>query len=255
MNLSQFIEWLASNPWLIITGFIITLISLLLAIIFYIKSKKVKLLCYAIRSQNIVRDLVSRIDLLEMLYDGKRIENLTATKIAFWNAGNDIIDKNDIVNNCPLTVNVEKGYKILDVKTFNNDKGNQFSIKLSDDRSHIDISFEYLAKNEGEIIQLLHTGKSEQDIKIDGRMKYSSKPPMLTNATNTINSPLKIILGVCFGLPIYLIVEIVSNGIIRPTIYDIMGMAFLFILFWGSGFAILSRHFLPNGFKKFEEEY
>lgn len=85
MNLSQFIEWLAPNPWLSIAGFIIGITGIVLTIIFYFKSKRVKLLYYSIRSQNIVKDLVSRIDSLEMLYAGERIENLTAAKIVIWN--------------------------------------------------------------------------------------------------------------------------------------------------------------------------
>ena len=164
MNLSQFIEWLATNPKL---NFTIAIIGLFLAIFFYIKSKKVKLPYYAISSQNIVRDLVSRIDSLEMLYAGERIENLTATKIAFWNAGNDTIKREDIPDKAPLTINVKKGYKILNAIILHFiEKSNEFSIHISDDKSHITIDFEYLDKNEGVIIQLLHTGRSEQVLKL-----------------------------------------------------------------------------------------
>lgn len=252
MNLSQFIEWLATNPWLIITSFIITITSLLLAIIFYIKGKKVKLLYYAIRSQNIVRDLISRIDSLDMLYANERIENLTATKIAFWNAGNDTINSNDIASVRPLTINVKEGYKILDAKTLNYNPVNQFSIKLSDDKSQINISFEYLAKNEGAVIQLLHTGKSEQDIEIQGIIKDYSKTPMRINDTHTIDSEYKIILGICFSLPVLVIVIAVADGSFF-FIGNIIVAAFLLILFWGLGLLIL-RDSLPKGLKKFEDK-
>ncbi|MCZ7363103.1 MAG: hypothetical protein O8C58_07200, partial [Candidatus Methanoperedens sp.] len=112
---------------------------------------------------------------MEMLYAGERIENLTATKIAFWNAGNVTISSNDFaskkpftikVKECkilrtePYTVSVKTGYKILDVKKLYYNPINQVEIKCSKDKSQIKINFEYLAKNEGAIIQLLHTGKS-----------------------------------------------------------------------------------------------
>jgi hypothetical protein len=68
-----------------------------------------------------------------MLYAGERIENLTAIKIAFWNAGNDTIKGQDIKK--PLTVNVENGYKILKADQFHIiDNENKFSINLSDDK-------------------------------------------------------------------------------------------------------------------------
>lgn len=51
----------------------------------------------------------------EMRYSGPQIENLTVTKIAFWNAGRDTIDNQDVASAGPF-VHVKEGYKILDVK-------------------------------------------------------------------------------------------------------------------------------------------
>ncbi len=251
MNLSQFIEWLATNPKL---NFTIAIIGLFLAIFFYIKGKKVKLPYYAIRSHNIVRDLVSRIDSLEMLYAGERIENLTATKIAFWNAGNDTIKREDIPDKAPLTVTVKKGYKILEAKILHFiEEANQFSIPISEDKSHISIYFEYLDKNQGVIIQLLHTGKSKQDIEINGKIKGFGIPKR-KNATIVFNSGHLIFFVFCFGIPVYIIgMGVANGGIFEATIGEIIVIAFFFILFWGFGFLILSQ-ILPKGFKKFEEE-
>ena len=249
MNLSQFIERFASNPWLIITGFIITFLGLLVTIIFYYKTKKK--LYYAIRNQNIITDLISKIEFLDMLYDGKRIENLSATKIVFWNGGNETIYRDDIASKSPLTVKVKTGCKILDAKTLIYNPVNQFSIQLSDDKSLINISFEYLAKNEGAVIQLLHTGKSEKDIEILGIMKYSGKPPKQIYTIQTINSGSLIFVGIRLILPVILIVIVSVEGNIFETGNIILSAAML-ITSWLWGFQALSR-FLPRGLKQFEE--
>jgi len=248
MNLSQFIEWLATNPWLIITSFIITIISLPLVIFFYFKSKKDKKLYYAILSHNIVRDLVSRIDSLEMLYAGERIENITVTKIAFWNAGNDTIKGQDIKK--PLTVTVENGYKILKADQFYIiNKENKFSINLSDDKSHIIVDFDYLDKNQGEIIQLYHNGKSENDIKIDGYI-MGSGAPIHKNAIKVLDSISLIHLGLWLGLPVFFIVITVADGSIFE---NIKAIAFFLIMSLVMVYLILKDR-LPKRFEKFQDE-
>ncbi len=248
MNLSQFIELSATNPWLIIASFLITIISLLLAIIFYFKSKRDKKLYYAILSHNIVRDLVSRIDSLEMLYAGERIENLTAIKIAFWNAGNDTIKGQDIKK--PLTVTVENGYKILKAEPLHIiDDINKFSINLSYDKSHINVYFKYLDKNQGEIIQLFHNGKSGNDIKIDGYI-IGSGAPIHKNARKVLDSISLIHLGLWLCLPVFFFVISVADGSIFE---NIKAIAFFLIMSLGMGYLILKDR-LPKGFEKFEEE-
>jgi hypothetical protein len=256
MNLSQFIDGLAMNPWLIIIGFIITIISLLLAVIFYVRGKKVKLPYYAFNSHNIVRDLVSRIDHLDILYHGEPIENLTATKMAFWNAGNDTINCKDIARADPLTVVAKEGYKILDAKIVNViNTANQFSITPpADERSHININFDYLDHNEGAIIQLLHTGKSGKDIEIHGTIKGFGKP-LLKSATTARDSISLIRIGFFFfAFPVFITVLSAANGRFYEEIKFII---FIFILYGGSAGLILyliSKQSLPKGFKKFEEE-
>ncbi|MGB8217597.1 MAG: hypothetical protein WCE94_09895 [Candidatus Methanoperedens sp.] len=255
MNLSQFIDGLATNPWLIIIGFIITIISLLLAVIFYIKGKKVKLPYYAVNSHNIVRDLVSRIDDLDILYHGEPIENLTATKIAFWNAGNDTINGQDIARADPLTVIANEGYKILDAKIVSViNTANQFSITSPAGERSININFDYLDQNEGAIIQLLHTGKSGKDIEIHGRIKGFGKPK-LKSATASRDSNSFIHVGlIFFAFPVFITVLSAANGRFYEEIKFII---FIFMLYGGIGglisYLILKRS-LPKGFKIFEEE-
>jgi hypothetical protein len=134
-SISQLAEWFGMNPWLSLLSFILAVLGVALAIIFYFKGRKVKLPCYAVRSTNIVRNLVSKIESLEMLYSGEPIENLTVTKFAFWNAGRDTIDRRDIASADPLTFHVKRGYKILDAKILSEKKkSNKFSITTSPDR-------------------------------------------------------------------------------------------------------------------------
>lgn len=263
---SQFIDWLAKNPWLAVTIYIITVISLLLTIIFYDKGKKVKLPYYAVKSYNIIKDLDSTIDLLEVLYSGKRIENFTATKIAFWNAGNDTINSDDITSTNPLTINITEGYKILNAKILQViEPANQFEIDIIDDMS-IGIHFDYLDKNQGAIIQLLHTGKSEKDIEIKGKIKGVGEP-IRKSARISHDSISLFNLVIIYGFSIFLfllLINMIFNILIEfmnGNIADIYEIIFGIILFtiiisfcWGLAYLLLRQTLLPKGFKIFEEE-
>ena len=256
---SQLTEWLETNPWWGFVGFIMAILGFASAIIIYIKVKNVKSPCYAVQSRNIVRDFVSKIDTLEMLYSGKPIENLTATKIAFWNAGRDTINSQDIASTDPLTVHVKKGCKILDTKVlYMKNLVNRFSITTADDLSNITLNFEYLDKEEGAIIQILHTGKSSEDIEIRGTIKGAGKPvqkhvPKLREAVPILPSLTDKMRRLIFALLIFIIpIPVFVRTFLGDDIYlKVAGVIFL-IFYWGMGFKVIKRR-LPKGFDVFEE--
>lgn len=176
-SFSQLAEFLGTNPWLSIISFVIAVMGVALAIVFYIKGKRVKLPYYAIRSANIVSDFGSWMKPLEMRYSSQLIENLTVTKMAFWNAGRDTIDHQDIARADPLTLHVKESYKILDAKILSEKTpANKFSITTSPDQSSLTLEFDYIDKDEGAVIQLIHTGKSGEDIDFGGSIKGAGKP-------------------------------------------------------------------------------
>ncbi|MCK4736873.1 MAG: hypothetical protein KAT65_30755 [Methanophagales archaeon] len=252
-SFSQFAEWLSVNPWLSVASVIIALSSVILTIIFS-KSKKIKLPYYAVRSVNLVRDMVSSIESLEMLYSGEHIENLTATKIALWNAGHDTINSQDIASAAPLTVHI-KGGKILDAKVDQKNPANKFSVDIADDKSYATIQFDYIDKNEGVVIRLFHTGKSSEDIEINGKIKGVGKPiPILVPPP-----PLFELAIMCFIVPIILIASLIfllSGITVKPKIVLILIIvgAIILITFWGQGFYHLKRR-RPQGFEVFEEKF
>ena len=256
---SQLTEWLETNPWWGFVGFIMAILGFASAIIIYIKVKNVKSPCYAVQSRNIVRDLVSKIDSLEMLYSGKPIENLTVTKIAFWNAGRDTINSQDIASTDPLTVHVKKGCKILDTKVLYTKKlVNLFSITTADDQSNITLNFEYLDKDEGAVIQILHTGKSSEDIEIRGTIKGAGKLaqkhvprlrgdiPLFPSLPNKMRRLIFALIYFLFPIPVFVLMYLYGgiDGMVAGII--------ILIFYWGMGLHIIKRR-LPKGFDVFEE--
>lgn len=265
-------EWLTENPWISALSLFLALLGIILAIIFFIRGRRTKEPRYTIRSTNLMRDFTSRLEALEMTYAGKRISNLTATKLAFWNNGKDTINGSDIAAADPLMVKVNDGYKILDSSVlYAKNAANQFSINQSDDGSHVLIQFDYLDADEGGVIQLLHTGKSSDDIEVCGTIKGAGKPnrrsvPMLkylpfplpssrreSKSSISLKAKRWTIAVVTFVFPVLFVVSIfLTPESTKPTLAKVIVSAIVLLMYWGVGFYALKRR-VPRGFEIFEE--
>jgi hypothetical protein len=82
---------------------------------FYRRGLRLKEPCWAIRSNNLVAGFTATYPLLEIRYKDAKVENLTVSKVLFWNHGADTIHVKDIAEADPLRLVGVAGTKILDV--------------------------------------------------------------------------------------------------------------------------------------------
>lgn len=166
-----------------IFGVVITTLSCILAVIFYLKSRKRKKPCYEMYSINLLNSELKHLKDIEIIYKGNYVKNLTATKLAFWNAGNETIDKSDIPESAPLTITGNNGTTIYHAEVISSsDASNQIRIEENNivddsDPNAIDITESYIIKfdyldqwQKGEI-RILHSGISDKDIIVTGKVK------------------------------------------------------------------------------------
>ena len=245
---SQFTEWFISNLWSIAS----LSITLVFATYFYIKSKKVKLPLYSYWNVNIINELVNKFESLEMTYSGLSIENLSVTKILFWNGGNDTIDNKDISSVDPLKIRVNENYEILESNVlYSKNPANQFSIKTSDDKSYAALEFDFLDKDEGGLIQLIHTGISDKDIEIHGTIKGAGKPVHAKQNFYLLNMQYfkKIILIIVAPvlLSLFYVIFFRSDFILSKKIIVFSMFIGITFLYWGFIFYLAKRK-IPKGF-------
>ena len=173
------IDLLARNPWLIVLGSvasIISLVSLPLSFYFYVRSFRLRLPRYALRSTSVITGTKERFPTLKITFEGHEedLQNLTVTKVAFWNQGEEAIRKADVSS--PVTIHLKDGFKIIDASIIQNKGGNnEVTITTTANKKSIPISFKYLDKNEGTVIQVFHTGSSN-DVSVDGTIIGAGKP-------------------------------------------------------------------------------
>jgi len=151
-------------------------IGALIATFFYYKSRKSKKPRFEIKSYNIIRDFEAQTVPLEIRFSGVEVENVTVSKIAFWNAGDETMKGSEVASTDPVTVHLTSGCKILDAKVLAiKNKANKIEIEKQGD-SCVVVKFEFIDKDEGAVIQLVHTGKSSRDIRVDGTVWGAGKP-------------------------------------------------------------------------------
>ena len=63
---------------------------------------------YILRTVNLVRENVQKIDTVNILYAGNKVNNLSITKIAFWNDGKETINNSDVAQNNPIRLIIDK---------------------------------------------------------------------------------------------------------------------------------------------------
>ena len=153
------------------------IIGFTLAIIFYRKSKRLLLVTYAVRTIELIKGSAENLKLLKIIYNDKIVPTLSISKIALWNGGRDTINQSSFANLSPLKIKLDDKYDILEASVlYMKNSSNDFKITVGENLKYIDIEFDYFDKNEGLILQIYHTGKNSDNIKVEGRIKSGKNP-------------------------------------------------------------------------------
>ncbi len=170
MTQNLILKKMMQNPYIWALLALCTIISLPYAIYVSIKGKIKKEFSYTSDSNYIIRNGKNTISQLKLTFDDKPIKNLTATKIAIWNSGNQVINATEMVNSKELSIQISsESNEILAAEIIaSSEETNQFS--LSTNPKSVKISFDYVEKNDGVVIQVLHTGPQES-LTVTGKIK------------------------------------------------------------------------------------
>lgn len=97
---------------------------------------------------------------LKLLYGRKLINELSYTDLIIWSKGRRSVNAADIAPTAPLTISVSEDADILDYQIVTqNEPANNFNLCL--DGRNIIVHFDYLARKNGAIIRIAHTGNDE----------------------------------------------------------------------------------------------
>src|ERR1051325_1942562 len=108
-------EHLAAHPLFGLYTFLFGLLfSAALSYSFHRFSIRTKQPYWAIKSTNMVQGFSRQLPSLNIRYGDSEVENLTVSKVMFWNAGNQTLDGQDISRVDPLRIEPVGSTKMLD---------------------------------------------------------------------------------------------------------------------------------------------
>ncbi len=222
--MNGFIEWLNHNPLLNLVFLILAILSIVISVILYIKSKRKKRPCFHMKTFKLIEDSIKEIEAVEILYQGQTVKNLSLSKVALWNSGSDTINSEDIAPKDPLKLVITKGTKLLAAQIiYSTNSINNFSLTPDLQSGEIGISFDYFDRNEGIVIQIYHTGVSNDNVILSGTVKGVSRvvkasteedyylhlvTAPIDSALNRIKSRMARVIVIVFLIPIFIALAI-----------------------------------------------
>ena len=93
---------------------------------------------------------------LAFTYDGVCINQIYKTIFILWNSGNQLIDKSDVLNKNPLEINIKENEIILDVNIKSVTR-EACDICINNEAQKAIIEFDFLDKQDGMLLEILHT--------------------------------------------------------------------------------------------------
>ena len=233
-----FKEIFNSTPWLNFVFFVLAIVGLILSFYFYHKAKRDKSPVFVKRTFKLIQQNVIKLENLEIKYEGRIVENLSLTKLAFWNYGREALRKDDIALNDPLLISSSGKTIIYDVEISYQNKVNSFSVDKMDDHC-VNLNFDFLNHNDGVVLDIYHSGNDGSDILLTGtligakKIADENKSKTLSDRlgiffkpadylTNRKNSVLKVFGLLCGLLAIFLMMPLLM--IVGPLdfLYGIM---------------------------------
>jgi hypothetical protein len=167
------VQWFTDN-WFAVVSLVIAAILACVGLYFGWHGWKRKWLVYHLRGNNIFRGLQHTVPDVEVKFAGygPTIAALTVSKITFWNAGNETINKSDIVKDDQLRVQVFGDALIMSVRVVGcTSTLNEIECTVTRERTSATITFNYLDHNQGAVIQVFHTGPVTHSVQLRGTIK------------------------------------------------------------------------------------
>lgn len=163
---------LLSNPIIGFVGTVGTVLGIVLTVVLYQKGKQAKEPHWSIQTVNLFKDYSGTVAGLDIQYMGDKVRDLSVSKVAFWNRGALTIDAGDLVDGDPLRLEANGKGRILSTKLIStNNKACQLLLSASLEKDRAFMKFEYLDRDQGFVLQVIHEGTSSNDLDLKGAIK------------------------------------------------------------------------------------
>jgi hypothetical protein len=166
-------KWLMEN-WLTVT---VASVGLLATYLTHRWSRRDRIPCYAIRHFNVIDKSGGNFPALRITYHGhgEELEVFSSSNITIWNSGRETIRKADIAKADPIQVRVTNGVFVDAAVIRFTREVNRFDCVLKKDKDAIDVTFDFLDRDDGAVIQVFHSAGKRHDLSVHGTIVGAAK--------------------------------------------------------------------------------
>ena len=158
-----------------VISYAIGLFGILVSIVISVRSKRIQEPRFKKLSSVITEKFISNNSGVHIKNSDKKLDILSISKVAFWNEG-ITLKKEEISSKSPFRVELtNEEAQILDAYVEYAEEENDVSCEILEEGKQVIIYFDYLAKNQGLVLKILHTGRGSKDLEVKGSMKNTGK--------------------------------------------------------------------------------
>src|SRR5262245_54413665 len=105
------------SPLFGLINFALAIFGLIVGYILFLKSRRLKEPCWAMQTINLIQGISAQLSDLEVRFREQRVENISISRIAFWNQGAETIERSHIPAGSPLKIVTSKEeIRLLDAR-------------------------------------------------------------------------------------------------------------------------------------------
>ncbi|MFC1888958.1 hypothetical protein ACFL4G_04295 [Thermodesulfobacteriota bacterium] len=169
------LDSLTANDLPSIASVVVGLIGVLLAVVFYIKGRRMKRARYSTVGRTLIETSTPTVDGLTLLYNDRALERVTVTKVAVWSAGTETLRQSDIASQAELAVQFKEGAEILSASVlYVSEVANKVWLKDKPVECvsgwEVPFGFEFLEPRQGAVLQFVHTGSWSHGVTVAGKI-------------------------------------------------------------------------------------
>jgi hypothetical protein len=173
----ELLKEIVQHPVFGVSSLAVGVLGVVLAVILYRWGRRDKKPMWSIKNNNLIRGFSKQLPNLDVKVSGQNVETLSVCKIVFWNAGSETIQGDDIADADRITIVPLNDAKLLDVKLLDdNSKPSRFLISTAPDMTAAFLNFDFVDRNQGAVIQVVHTGASANNLRLNGTIKGGGTP-------------------------------------------------------------------------------
>lgn len=157
--MSRLANLFRTYPWFGFIGSIASIVSIPLAVYFYVQSSRDRELTYVINPARAVVVKAGQTSRLQVLREGRPLySDVTAIQVAFWNDGEESIRPEHMLE--PFVIRVGPGQELIEA-TVRKRSRRVVQIALRETQDSVAVAWNILEEKDGGVVQLIVVGKPE----------------------------------------------------------------------------------------------